>query len=107
MPPWIGAALRRGLARDPAARFPDVRALLTRLRTPPRRIRGLIAVAALGEPSLLAARLSVGLAQVGTGGSAELHGDEIVPMLANRTFGREQFPTVNNNGQVFPVSRVP
>lgn len=33
--------------------------------------------------------------------------DEIVPMLANRTFGREQFPTVNNNGQVFPVSRVP
>lgn len=45
-----------------------------------RRARGL-AVAALGEPSLLAARLSVGLAQVVTGGSAELHGDEIVPML--------------------------
>ncbi len=55
VPPWIGAALRRGLARDPAARFPDVRALLTRLRTPPRRIRGLIAAAALAALAVAAA----------------------------------------------------
>jgi eukaryotic-like serine/threonine-protein kinase len=36
-PSWLARAIRRGLARDPADRWPDLRALLAELRAGPRR----------------------------------------------------------------------
>jgi serine/threonine protein kinase len=52
-PPWVLAALRRGLHPDPAARFPDLRALLAALDPPRRRGRwaalGLAALAVIGS----------------------------------------------------------
>ncbi|MBV1776422.1 hypothetical protein KSF73_11955 [Burkholderiaceae bacterium DAT-1] len=32
--------------------------------------------------------------------------DEMIPRLAQKVFGKEQFPTVNNGSQIFPVGRV-
>jgi eukaryotic-like serine/threonine-protein kinase len=50
-PAWVLAALRRGLASDPAARYPDMHALLTALADDPARRRrrwlGLAAVLAV------------------------------------------------------------
>jgi serine/threonine protein kinase len=46
VPAWLWPALRRGLARTPAERYPDLAALLAVLRRPPRRGRAVAAVAA-------------------------------------------------------------
>jgi tetratricopeptide (TPR) repeat protein len=46
-PGWLWKVIRRGLARDPAARWPDLRALLAALRAGPRRRNRLALAAAM------------------------------------------------------------
>ncbi|MBK7071775.1 MAG: serine/threonine protein kinase [Myxococcales bacterium] len=46
VPAWLWPALRRGLARAPEERYPDLAALLAVLRRPPRRGRVVAAIAA-------------------------------------------------------------
>jgi len=53
VPPWLRRVLQRGLAADPAARFPDMHALLSAMEDGPRRRRrgvlaGAAAIATLG-----------------------------------------------------------
>ncbi|MCY1059569.1 serine/threonine-protein kinase [Nannocystis sp. SCPEA4] len=56
VPPWLRRVLERGLARDPAARFPDLRALLRALRADPTpRRRAVAAVAGLFAVTLAGA----------------------------------------------------
>ncbi|MBX7079632.1 MAG: serine/threonine-protein kinase [Nannocystaceae bacterium] len=59
IPAWVEAALQRGLARDPAQRYPDMQALLDALDPAPRRrrrARGLaVVIAAVVGVSLLGA----------------------------------------------------
>jgi len=54
VPPWLRRVLERGLARDPAARFPDLPALLRALRADPTPRRRALAAGA----SLLAVTLA-------------------------------------------------
>ncbi len=66
VPSWIWTALQRGLAFEPAARFPDVRALLVALRAPPRRT---VRTAALGGVAVAVAGLTA-FAVAGSHGGA-------------------------------------
>jgi len=64
VPATVWKALRRGLARDPAARFPDMRALLAVLRPPPVPARShvpiaMMAVAGLGVVGLAAIAIAI------------------------------------------------
>ncbi|MFV8751662.1 protein kinase domain-containing protein [Nannocystaceae bacterium ST9] len=56
VPSWVWPIVRRGLARDPERRWPDMRSLLDRLRAAPRRRRAgrRAAFVALGLPLVLA-----------------------------------------------------
>ncbi len=62
VPAWVWPVLRRGLAIDPAGRYPDMRALLAALRSPPRRalIAGAatvaVAIAAIAAVAIVGAR---------------------------------------------------
>jgi len=53
-PSWLARALRRGLARDPADRWPDLRALLAELHAGPRR-RARVTAAAIAAALVVAA----------------------------------------------------
>ncbi len=61
IPPHVIAALRRGLAPDPAARWPTLQALLVELRRDPARTRRRVALA-LATVAALAAAVIVPLA---------------------------------------------
>tara|TARA_R110002096_G_scaffold16898_11_gene58037 strand:+ start:6789 stop:10028 length:3240 start_codon:yes stop_codon:yes gene_type:complete len=68
VPSWIGQALLRGLARDPASRHPSMGALVSVLRTDPRKVfwRRLKVAGVLGTITILA-----GLAFMGLGNRAD------------------------------------
>ncbi len=63
-PPWVARALRRGLARDPADRFPSMHALIAALSDDPRaRRRRRLLVASVAAAALATGALVVGVAQ--------------------------------------------
>ena len=59
VPAWLWPALRRGLARAPEDRYPDLAALLAVLRRPPRRGRVIAALAAALVVAAIAAALVI------------------------------------------------
>jgi serine/threonine protein kinase/tetratricopeptide (TPR) repeat protein len=86
VPAWIRRALVRGLARDPARRWPDMRALLTELRTDPSERRrklgltagGVVLVAGL-VGTVIALRPDPIVAEPPCMGAAAAFGDALSP----------------------------
>ncbi len=76
VPPWLQAVVRRGLAADPAARYPSMRALLAALDRRPRRRRIVAAggLAAVGAAVAIAVALRGGAAQAPCDGARHLAG---------------------------------
>ena len=77
VPGWVNAAVRRGLAPDPADRWPSMEALLAALARDPAatrwRLAGAAAVVALGVVAVWGV-LRSGIADPCTGGAARLAG---------------------------------
>lgn len=98
IPPWIDAVILRGLAKDPAARFPDMAAFAAALRARPRHRRWWIpAVAA-------AAAAVVGVSVVGFGvGRRGAPPEPTMAVTASRrltmTPGCEEFPRFTPDGR--------